>query len=292
MKVIMTIIFAMTMFSLVTAQPAGKVVCDVSMPSNILNWNVNYCIYLPPDYDQSMRNYPVVYLLHGYGDKEWGWVQFGEVNVAADRAIAAREIPPMIIVMPEARLTFYVNDYRGRQRYEDMFIREFIPYIDKRYRTRADKEFRGVSGLSMGGYGALMFSMRYPNTFSACAAFSAAVWRHEDLVGEEASREYNRGLKDLFGPLENGQLPKHFRLHNPLDLAKGMPADTLKKVRYYIDCGDDDFLIQGNMALHEAMLTRKIPHEFRVRDGSHSWPYWRSGIVDGLKFIGKSFHRF
>ena len=73
--------------------------------------------------------------------------------------------------------------------------------------------------------------------------------------------------------------------------AKTKSGEELKKVRYYIDCGDDDFLINGNILLHKVMKDRGIPHEFRVRDGGHSWPYWRTGIVDGLKFIGQSFHR-
>lgn len=269
----------------------GKILEDLNMQSKILPYNVNYCLYLPAGYDESTRRYPVVYLLHGYSDKEWGWVQFGEIQQAADRAIAEREIPPMIIVMPDGKTTFYSNDYRGKDRWEDMFIREFIPYIDANYRTRPQKEFRGISGLSMGGFGSLMFAMRYPDMFAACAAFSAAAYEDEEFVGEQAKGRWDKFYGKIFGPLENGGLPKFFREHHSVDLAKTKPVEELKKVRYYIDCGDDDFLIFGNMALHKALKQRNIPHEFRVRDGHHAWPYWRSGIIDGLKFIGESFHR-
>jgi enterochelin esterase-like enzyme len=264
----------------------------LAMPSKIMPDKVKFCIYLPPDYDNSAQRYPVVYLLHGYSDKEWAWVQFGEVQIAADRAIGTGEIPPMIIVMPDGKVTFYVNDHAGLDRWEDMFIKEFIPFIDANYRTRTEKEFRGISGLSMGGYGSLMFSMRYPETFVACAAFSAAVWEDEELIGAGSTRNYDEFFGKIFGPLVSGDLPAFFREHHPLDLAKNRPPEELKKVRYYIDCGDDDFLINGNMALHKVMKQRQIPHEFRVRDGNHSWPYWRSGITEGLKFIGASFHRF
>jgi enterochelin esterase-like enzyme len=274
-----------------SAQP-GRVLEGLNMPSKILPYAVNYCVYLPAGYETSAQRYPIVYLLHGYSDQEWGWIQFGEVQLAADRAIADREIPPMIIVMPSGKVTFYVNDYTGKDRWEDMFIQEFIPYIDSTYRTRPLKEFRGISGLSMGGYGSLMFSMRHPDTFAACAAFSAAVWEDEELIGPKATNNYDGFFGKLFGPLENNDLPTFFRDHHPLDLAKNRPVDELKKVRYYIDCGDDDFLINGNMALHKVMKQRQIPHEFRVRDGGHSWPYWRTGITEGLKFIGESFHRF
>ena len=272
------------------ALPQGKILEGLSMKGKILSYDVDYCVYLPAGYDESTRKYPVVYLLHGYSDKEWGWVQFGEIQQAADRAIAEREIPPMIIVMPDGKVTFYCNDYKGEDRWEDMFVQEFIPYIDANYRTRTEKNYRGISGLSMGGFGSLMFAMRYPEKFAACAAFSSAAYEDEELLGENTRREWNFYGR-IFGPLEDGNLPKFFREHHSVDLAKNKPVEELKKVRYYIDCGDDDFLILGNMALHKAMKQRDIPHEFRVRDGRHSWPYWRTGIVDGLKFIGESFHQ-
>jgi S-formylglutathione hydrolase FrmB len=94
---------------------------------------------------------------------------------------------------------------------------------------------------------------------------------------------------EIFGPKLSGKdrLTAHFRNYHPLDLAKTLPETSLKKVRFYLDCGDDDFLYKGNVALRD----RKIPHEFHGRDGGHTWLYWRTGIVEGLKFIGQSFHR-
>ena len=272
--------------------PMGQVVEGLSLASTILGKDVRFAVYLPADYTASARRYPVVYLLHGYTDDESGWIQFGEVNLAADRAIAGRDIPPMIIVMPDAGVSWYINDHQNKVRFEDMFIQEFIPYVDKTYRTRPKKEFRGVAGLSMGGWGALVHSMRHPDMFAACAAFSAAVWTDEDFMSWE-EKSYNPILGPVFGPSPAGKerLTKHFLSYSPLEQAKTMSVDALKKVRYYIDCGDDDFLIKGNCALHIVLTDRKIPHEFRVRDGGHTWSYWRTGIVDGLKFICQSFHR-
>jgi enterochelin esterase-like enzyme len=273
--------------------PLGQVIEGLKLSSAVLGRDVAYAVYLPPDYATSTRRYPVVYLLHGYTDDESGWIQFGEVQLAADRAIESREIPPMIIVMPDGGVTFYINDAAGKVRYEDMFVQEFIPFIDKTYRTRPGREFRGVAGLSMGGWGTLVYSLRHPDLFVAGAAFSAAVWSDDDILGMK-----QKNWDDLLGPLfgaaglaGKGRLTASFRKVSPLDLAKSLPEDSLKKVRYYIDCGDDDFLIKGNCALHLALMDRKIPHEFRVRDGGHTWSYWRTGIVDGLKFIGQSFHR-
>jgi enterochelin esterase-like enzyme len=272
---------------------AGQVFEGLKVPSAILGRDVAYAVYLPPGYEASTQRFPVVYLLHGYTDDESGWIQFGEIRLAADRAIAEREIPPLIIVMPDGGVTFYINDAAGKVRYEDMFVRELVPFIDKTYRTRADREFRGLAGLSMGGWGTLVYALRHPDLFSAGAAFSAAVWADDDIAGMK-----QKSWDDLLGPLFGAEgkagkdrLTAHFRSVSPLDLARTLPEDSLKKVRYYIDCGDDDFLIKGNCALHLLLTDRKIPHEFRVRDGGHTWTYWRTGIVEGLKFIGQGFHR-
>lgn len=268
-----------------------RVLESQSFKSKILNEEVRYTIYLPPDYYTNMRRYPVVYLLHGYTDDETAWIQFGEANITADQAIVNRQIPPMIIVMPDAKLTWYINDYEMKYPYEDMFIKELIPYIDATYRTRPKKEYRGISGLSMGGYGSLMYSMRYPDLFVACAAFSAAVHTDGEMIKNDDW--YNTKLAGLIGKNLKGhdRLTDHWRDHNPLDMVKNKSVDELQKVRYYIDCGDDDFLFRGNAALHVIMREREIPHEFRIRDGEHSWIYWRTGLLEGLKFIGGNFNR-
>lgn len=129
----------------------GKVIEGVKMESSILRSDVRYAVYLPPDYDISTRAYPVIYLLHGFSDNETGWIQFGEVQQSLDRGIANRNIPPVIVVMPDGKNSWYLNDESGKNRYEDMIFEEFIPFIDRTYRTRAVKEYRAVSGLSMGG---------------------------------------------------------------------------------------------------------------------------------------------
>jgi enterochelin esterase-like enzyme len=270
----------------------GQVFEGLSMKSKILEREVRYAVYLPPDYATSTRRYPVVYLLHGFTDDESAWIQFGEVNLAADRAIASREIPPMVIVMPDAGKTWYINDAEGKVRYEDMFMQEFIPYVDAKYRTRAKKEFRGVAGLSMGGWGALVNALKHPDAFAACAAFSAGLRTDEEFSSLPDS-EFVEKYGDLFGPRLYGQdrLSEHFRKYNPFDLVKTPPLQSLKSVRYYLDCGDDDLFTIGNAAFHILLCQRKVPHEYRMRDGSHNWTYWRTGITDGLKFIGQSFSR-
>ncbi len=288
------IIFFGVLLFIVTAFAAdhGVILESLEFKSKILDKKVEYCIYLPPDYESSARRYPVVYLLHGFTDDETAWVQFGEVNLAADRGIAERQIPPMIIVMPDAGVSWYINNYNNEVRCEDFMIAEFIPFIDSEYRTRAAKEFRGVSGLSMGGFGSLVFSMKHPDVFAACAAFSAGVHTDEEIIQMDADR-YNYIFPNLYGVslIGDERISEHYKQNSPLHLLDSVPVEELKKVRWYIDCGDDDFLYKGNAALHIRFREREIPHEYRIRDGAHNWTYWRTYIVNGLTFIGKSFHR-
>lgn len=277
---------------LAIAQPAGKVIETQTVKSAILNKAVKYTIYLPADYASSDRYYPVVYLLHGYTDDNTGWLQFGEINRYADKAIADGTIPPMIIVMPNADSSWYINSYDGKEKYEDFFIKEFMPTIEKNYHIKAEKRYRGVAGLSMGGYGTLIYAIKYPELFAACAPLSAAVF-DDDAMTNMPDNNWNNTFAQLYGKDIKGKdrLNAAWNSNSILQLVKDKSADDLKKVRYWIDCGDDDFLTKGNCLLHIALSEKRIPHEYRVRDGAHTWTYWRTGITDALQFIGQSFHQ-
>ncbi len=262
------------------------------LKSDILGKEVRYSVYLPFDYETSHRFYPAVYLLHGYTDDDTGWIQFGEAHMIADDAVSSREIPPMILIMPDAGVTWYINNHDGSIRYEDFFIQEFIPHIEGKYRIRKEKRFRAVAGLSMGGFGAFVYASKHSELFSACAAFSAAVYTDDQIINH-TSRRWSTMLEPVFGPdlRGNKRLTKHHIENNPLYIFKNNNAEMLKTVRWYMDCGDDDFLTIGNMTLHMIMRERGIDHEFRVRDGGHRWSYWRSGLKEALEFIGTSFHQ-
>ncbi len=284
----------LTVFSLALgfSQPKGKVLETKIVKSLILNKNVAYSVYLPPDYESSARNYPVVYLLHGYTDDNTGWLQFGEVNRYADKAIEDGTIPPMIIIMPNGDSGWYINSYDGKEKYEDFFIKEFIPTVEKIYRIKAEKKFRGIAGLSMGGYGTLIYSLKYPQLFAAAAPLSAAIFDDEAVVSAP-DNSYDATFAQLYGRNLKGRdrLNMDWYNNSVLKIVDRKSLDELKKVRYWIDCGDDDFLTKGNCLLHIALTEKKVPHEYRVRDGAHTWTYWRTGITDALKFIGNSFRQ-
>ncbi len=261
----------------------GTIRQNGTLKSTILGRAVAYSVYLPDGYDTDTRSYPVLYLLHGLGDDHTGWSQQGDVKAIADRTIASGQAAAMIIVMPDAGRGFYVNRFDGKDSYEDMFFKELIPHIETTYRTRTTREYRAVAGLSMGGYGALLYGLRHPETFGSVAALSAAVF-----TDEEAQQSDKAIFEQLFGPPYPNA---YWSQHNPLELMQQLPNPKQPPVRFWIDCGDDDFLYKGNAALHVLMRDRKIPHEYRVRDGGHTWSYWRSGLVDVLGFVSKSFWR-
>ena len=204
---------------------------------------INYSIYLPPSYDKHQRKYPIVYLLHGYTDNETAWLQFGEIDKAADRGIAANDFPEMIIVMPDAKVTWYVNDAEGKLPYEDMFIEEFMPFINANYKVRSGKDYTGITGLSMGGYGSLLYAMKHPDLFVACAPLSAAIYTEEEIISYDQDR-WDHVEGPMYGKALSGEarITEHWKANNPFYLAEKLGKESLSKVKYWIDCGDDDFL--------------------------------------------------
>ncbi|GAB1452004.1 alpha/beta hydrolase-fold protein [Draconibacterium sp.] len=287
MKRLIAFVFGAILVWSATAQ-TGKVFESLKFESKKVGYPVEYSIYLPADYETSNRSYPVLYLLHGYSDDETGWIQFGEANSIADKGIANGDFSSCIIVMPDGKVSWYVNSFDGKDPWEDMFIQEFIPSIEKQYRIRSQKEFRAIAGLSMGGYGALELSMRNPDLFSSCVAMSSGTFTDEEIL---SNSNYDGYFKNIYGPKSEGEVSKHWKAYSPLHLLDTADKEKLKSIRFYIDCGDDDFLYKGNSALHVKMRDLGIPHEYRVRQGGHEWSYWRTGLYDGLKFISEKFHR-
>jgi len=289
------LLFALLLFLSANIYPQdshGFVKEGLTIQSKILGKDVRYTIYLPYDYETSNRFYPVVYMLHGFGDNDIGWIQFGEANMIADKGISDMEIPPMIFVMPDGGVSWYMNNYDDSVRYEDFFSKEFIPYIEQHYRILSEKRYRAILGLSMGGYGALVYALKHPDMFSSCVAFSAGVFTDEEIINMKDDE-----WKNLLGPVfDSGlkgkeRITEQFKDNDPLYLIKNSDIKKLKSVRYYLDCGDKDFLYKGNAALHVLLRDMNIPHECRMRDGAHTWSYWRSGLLNGLEFIGASFHQ-
>jgi enterochelin esterase-like enzyme len=287
MKKVFSFISLFAISSFLMAQ-TGKVSDNLSMTSKILKMDRKYAIYLPPDYETSQRSYPVLYLLHGSGDDQTGWVQFGEVLTIADEAIKSGIATAMIIVMPDGNTgrRGYNNDIKGEWLYEDFFFQEFMPFIEKTYRIKPEKRYRAISGLSMGGGGTFVYALHHPELFSSACPLSASTGPRslEELAN-------SRELKGMEG-IKDADKEAYFKRYSVLSLIDNIPDDQKKAVRWYIDCGDDDFLFEGNSLVHIAMRKKEIPHEFRIRDGAHNWTYWRASLPKVLEFVSMVFHQF
>ena len=281
--------FLLAMLAVPTFAQTGKVMDNLSVPSKLLKSERKYAIYLPPDYATSERSYPVLYLLHGAGDDHTGWVQFGEVLSITDKAIREGSATPMIIVMPDADTgrRGYFNDVKGDWNYEDFFFQELMPHVEKKFRIKANKKFRAISGLSMGGGGTFMYALHHPELFSSACPLSAAAG---PITVEDAKKNLQRNNANP--DIQDSTVTNYYNRHSALALIDKIKDDQKKAVRWYIDCGDDDFLYEGNSLVHIAMKKKEIPHEFRVRDGAHNWTYWRDSLPKVLEFVSQAFHQY
>jgi enterochelin esterase-like enzyme len=269
---------------------SGKVYDNLTMTSKILKGERKFAVYLPPDYESSQRSYPVLYLLHGGGDDQTGWIQFGEVLHISDKAIREGKSTPMIIAMPDANAgrRGYSNDITGAWRYEDFFFEEFMPHVEKTYRIKGEKRYRAVAGLSMGGNGSFIYALHRPELFSSACPLSAGTGPRTPQDIRDRIQRYSN---DPDAKFSDDEIQKFLERENVVHLVENLPVEQLKSVRWYIDCGDDDFLFEGNALTHIAMRKREIPHEYRVRDGAHNWTYWRDSLPDVLSFISDAFHQ-
>ena len=278
-------VFLVLTTNVITAQ--SKVFDNLKMESKILKMERKFAVYLPPDYETSSRSYPVLYLLHGLGDDQTGWIQYGEVKKIADNSIKNGDATPMIIVMPDANTgrVGYFNIPSQRWMYEDFFFEELMPYVESKYRIKSGKRFRAISGLSMGGGGTLTYALHRPDLFSAAAPLSAGTGSTD--VDESLERIKRYGIEFTREEMKNLLENNH-----PLNLIKKMKLSDINSIRWYIDCGDDDYLFEDNSLLHIAFSKKGIKHEYRVRDGAHNWTYWRESLPLVLEFVSEGFHQF
>jgi enterochelin esterase-like enzyme len=206
------------------------------------------------------------------------------------------EIPEMIIVTPDGLIdAFYINNYDKSVRWEDFFHQEFIPAIEQKYRIIAERKFRAIAGLSMGGYGSLYHGIKYKDKFSAIYALSAAVLELQPVNTANATEVMNSDFfQKLLGPLNTDGFPQNFKQHSIQEMVKQMEAGSATMQAglpaIALDCGDDDFLILQNLHLAEILKSKNFPFELRVKEGAHTWQYWRDGLPDALRFVSYSFH--
>jgi putative tributyrin esterase len=254
----------------------------LSLPSRILGHSVPYCVFLPPSYDtDKSRRYPVLYYLHGLGDNEQMFFHFGAWDVV-EQLWDGHQIGEFIVVTPAGYASFYINSQDGRVRYEDFFLREFLPSVENRYRIAAARRSRAIAGISMGGYGALRLAFLHPELFAAASAQSAALIKTIPAVtlGSSPGPGRLRILGDVFGSPPDRTF---WDRNNPLAIAR---TAELAGMRIYFDCGsqDDYGFDEGARALDQVLMSRGIKHEFHIYPGGHNWAYFAEHLPDSLKF--------
>ncbi len=254
-----------------------------TLHSGILDADKTCTVYLPDGYDRSEESYPVLYLLHGASGCHTDWTVKSNMRQIADEAIASGAARKMIIVMPDA--SGEGPNYTGRHmgyfnvpgwEYERFFFEEFLPAVEGRYRIVADKQHRAISGLSMGGGGTAVYALHHPELFGSACPMS--------------------GLLDVFpGPRDyEDAFQKSVVDNSPVALLRAMGDEELarvRSVRWWVDCGDDDFLWRCNIEFYSLMRERDIPLQYRMRDGGHTWRYWQTVLPDVLTFITNGFGR-
>jgi len=274
------------------------------MRSRILGADVPYSLYTPPGYRRGgVRTYPILYLLHGLTGDHAEWVRLGRVREIVDAAIAARRLPPTLVVMPDARrdttrsstdqfVTYYMDDADGTFRYAAMFLDEFIPYVENAHGAGGAAARRGICGQSMGGFGALSFALRRPGLFAAAFGFSVGHRTAEEMMALPVD-EYNwrfarawgadlRGRARLANPL--------YRQWNLLDTITRSSTADMSRTAWFLDCGSYDQFFLGNVELHTALTRKSVPHHFIAREGAHEWSYWTSGLPAALDFMATSWN--
>ena len=283
-------IAAQLLFCSFLARPAqaatGRVECQ-SVKSKIFSGAVPYCILLPPSYDeQKSRRYPVLYFLHGLGDNDQMFVNSGGWNLVED-LWEQRQLGEFLIATPAAGASFYINSHDGKQRYEDFFLREFLPAIEARYRTEAVRTKRGIAGFSMGGYGALRFAFLHPELFGSVSVHSAALMEKlpNIRVAESGPNSRIRLLGGVFGSPPD---PDFWERNNPLTLAR---TAKLSELKIYFDCGSEDGygFYAGAEALDKILSSRHVPHEFHLYPGGHDWAYFAEHLPASLQFEAHGF---
>jgi S-formylglutathione hydrolase FrmB len=265
----------------------GRAECRTA-PSKILGHPVPYCVILPSDYDANKTSdYPALYFLHGLGGNEQLLLNSGGLNMIQDLRDQKR-IGEFLIVAPDAGRSFYINSRDGKVRYEDFFIREFLPYIESHYRVRAERKARGITGVSMGGYGALRFALRYPELFAAVSAHSPALI--ETLPNIKVSRDQAMAVAEVLGKAFGSPVDAAFwQRESPFTIVKDGPRPA--GLRIYFDCGtDDEFgFNKGNAQFDQLLTARGIPHEFHLYPGGHDWDYFAEHLPASFEFQSRAF---
>ncbi|MBD5246057.1 MAG: esterase family protein [Barnesiella sp.] len=272
----LTLSLSLILLSVISMMGAGKFTANVDtalVATKHLATPMKVTVYLP---DSALVNpdakFPVVYLLNGYSGDYKNFIE------RVPRLKEAANHYNMVVVMPDGRDSWYWDSpIDPSMQMESFFVEDLIPYIDANYPTLATPEKRAISGLSMGGHGALWLGMRHPEIFKNMASMSGGV----DI------RPFPKNWKMAKRLGKKEENPEVWEQHTVINL-----VPTLKNGEQNIlfDCGKDDFFAEVNNNLHAELDKHGIDHDYIVRPGNHSWPYWRNSLLYHLLFFNEAFN--
>jgi S-formylglutathione hydrolase FrmB len=277
----------------ISASAQSRIDCN-ALNSRILKQVVHYCVYLPAGYDASAtqqppKRYPVLYFLHGLGDNERTLFNSGGWTLLDDLR-SQHKMGDFLIVAPEGRRSFYINSAGGSVRYNDFFLQEFLPQIESKYRIRPGRAGRAISGISMGGYGAVRFAFAHPELFSAVSAQSAALITESPQALDSASQT-GAPLAGVLGAVFGRPINvAHWNENSPFILARRNAA-ALRRLAIYFNCGQDDNygFEKGAAALHDELQKEGVKHEYHPYPGDHSLTYFLSHFAEVMEFHSSAF---
>lgn len=268
-KTILILIISFLTFFKVCAATVDTVLTH----SAAMGRDIKAVVVKPADYSVS-KKFPVLYLLHGFSGNYSDWI----LKVPAITKLADEY--QMVIVCPDGNFAgwYYDSPMSKDWQYETYVGTELVNWVDKHYATIANRSGRAITGLSMGGHGAMYIAFKHQDTFGAAGSMSGAL----DI----------RPFSDAFG-IEQvlgkySQYPERWEKNSVINMIYLLKPNSLAIT---FDCGYDDFLYQVNLAFHQELLMRKIPHDFTVRPGAHTWEYWGNSIVYQALFFSRYFNK-
>jgi S-formylglutathione hydrolase FrmB len=264
---------------------AGKVERGLEIASPTLGRPIAYSIYVPDSASQAGRRFPVMYLFHGRGDTETAWLDNGAIAATLDRKIAAGELQPLIVVMPMAGDSWYVDDARpnGHGRMAQAFTGDLIAGIDAKYPTAPCAAARAAGGLSMGGFGAMVYALTKPQLFTAAISLSGSLFTDKP---EEIKLRLARTGQMFDGVYGEPFDPERFRAWTVFQRLANAPQDAAR-LKYWLAAGDKDFsgILSGTVRLHQELLARGMSSELRIYSGAHTWSLWAAAIDPALSWL-------
>lgn len=263
---------------------------DISFSSKELGGTMSFNILLPADYlSKPEKRYPVVYMLHGFGDSRKAWNdQYLRVESKV-KELESQGLESMIYVFPDGNNSYYCNFYDGSYNYMDMFVNELVPYVDRVYRTLPDRQHRAVIGYSMGGFGAMVLPEKHPETFCVSVPLSMSFRTDGQYITEGPQSGWDYQWGRIFGGTGmegEARLTDYYKSHCPYYQFVEENRESLSQVKWFLHCGDDEEqLLIANDDLHVQLRKNGFDHEYRVNDGAHTSSYWRNTLIEVLPYV-------